>query len=101
MQRTAELLRLWGAEDEVRQRGVPRASSASAWCGPRRSPVRSSAGPRRGEPDDKAPEPQSPATGLRCPQDDTESALRGRAETHDIADLHYGFEMTRFEQDDA
>ena len=39
-------------------------------------------------------------TGLRCPQNITESALRDRAETHEIADLHYGFEMTGFEQDD-
>ena len=46
------------------------------------------------EPDDKAPEPQSPVTGLRCPQNITESVLRRCAESHDIADLHYGFEMT-------
>ena len=52
------------------------------------------------EPDDKAPEPQSPATGLRCPQNITESVLRDRAETHELADLHFGFEMTGFEQDD-
>ena len=39
-------------------------------------------------------------TGLRCPQNMTESVLRHRAQTHDIADLRYGFEMTGFEQDE-
>ncbi len=52
------------------------------------------------EPDDLAPEPQSPMTGLRCPQNITEAVLRDRAESHDLADLHFGFEMTSFEQDD-
>jgi hypothetical protein len=30
------------------------------------------------EPDDTQPEPQSPTTGLRCPQNITESVLRSR-----------------------
>lgn len=93
MQRTAELLRSWGAEDEVREfceRMVWTTTLSGEELG-RTETV---------EPDDTAPEPQSPATGLRCPQDITESALRGRAEAHGIADLHYGFEMTGFEQDD-
>jgi putative polyketide hydroxylase len=99
MQRTAELLRLWGAEDEVRQRGVP-----AAFCR-RMVWTTTLSGEELGrtetvEPDDTAPEPQSPTTGLRCPQNITESVLRDRAQTHDIADLHYGFEMTSFEQDD-
>lgn len=99
MQRTAELLRLWGAEDEVRRRGVPR-----EFCG-RMVWTTTLSGEELGrtetvEPDDRAPEPQSPVTGLRCPQHITESALRDRAQTHDIADLNYGFEMTGFEQDD-
>jgi putative polyketide hydroxylase len=99
MQRTAELLRLWGAEDEVRRRGVPREfCDRMVW-------TTTLSGDELGrtetvEPDDKAPEPQSPATGLRCPQNITESALRDRAQSHDVADLHYGFEMTGFEQDD-
>jgi putative polyketide hydroxylase len=99
MQRTAELLRLWGAEDEVRRRGVPREfCDRMVW-------TTTLAGEELGrtetvEPDDTAPEPQSPATGLRCPQNITESALRDRAQSHDTADLRYGFEMTGFEQDD-
>jgi putative polyketide hydroxylase len=98
MQRTAELLRLWGVEDEVRRRGVPREfCDRMVW-------TTTLSGEELGrtetvEPDDKAPEPQSPTTGLRCPQNITEAALRDRAATYDIADLHYGFEMTSFEQD--
>jgi putative polyketide hydroxylase len=99
MQRTAELLRLWGAEDEMRRRGVPREfCDRMVW-------TTTLSGEELGrtetvEADDTAPEPQSPTTGLRCPQNITESALRNRAQTHDIADLRYGFEMTGFEQDD-
>ena len=99
MQRTAELLRLWGAEEEVRRRGVPREfCDRMVW-------TTTLSGEELGrtetvEPDDTAPEPQSPVTGLRCPQNITESVLRDRAQTHDVADLHYGFEMTGFEQDD-
>jgi putative polyketide hydroxylase len=99
MQRTAELLRIWGADDEVRRRGVPREfCDRMVW-------TTTLSGEELGrtetiEPDDKAPEPQSPVTGLRCPQNITESALRDRAHAHDVADLHYGFEMTGFEQDD-
>jgi len=99
MQRTSELLRQWGAEDEVRRRGVPREFCARiVW-------TTTLSGEELGrtetvEPDDRAPEPQSPVTGLRCPQNITESALRARAETHEIADLHYGFELTGLEQDE-
>jgi putative polyketide hydroxylase len=39
-------------------------------------------------------------TGLRCPQDVTESVLRARAQTYRIADLHYGLELTDLDQDD-
>ena len=98
MQRTAELLRLWGAEDEMRRRGVPREfCDRMVW-------TTTLSGEELGrtetvEPDDKAPEPHSPTAGLRCPQDLTESTLRDRAQSHDAADLHYGFEMTSFEQD--
>src|SRR5919204_2834718 len=99
MQRTAELLRLWGAEDEVRQRGVPpEFCERMVW-----TTTLSGAELARTEtvePDNTAPEPQSPTTGLRCPQNITESTLRDRAQTQDVADLHYGFEMTGFEQDD-
>src|SRR4051794_9182943 len=99
MQRTAELLRLWGAEDEMRRKGVPREfCDRMLW-------TTTLSGEELGrtetvEPDNTAPEPQSPTTGLRCPQNITESTLRDRAQTHDIADLHFGFEMTTFEQDD-
>ena len=99
MQRTAELLRLWGAEEEIRRRGVPRE------FGERMVWTTTLSGEELGrtetvEPDNRASEPQSPTTGLRCPQNLTESVLRDRAQAHDIADLHYGFEMTSFEQDE-
>ena len=85
MQRTAELLRLWGAEDEVRRRGVPREfCDRMVW-------TTTLAGEELGrtetvEPDDTAPEPQSPVTGLRCPQNITESgcATAPRATTSPI-----------------
>jgi putative polyketide hydroxylase len=99
MQRTAELLRLWGAEAEIRRRGVPREfSDRMVW-------TTTLSGEELGrtetvEPDDTQPEPQSPTTGLRCPQNITESVLRDRAQAHAVADLHYGFEMTGFQQDD-
>ena len=99
MQRTAELLRSWVVDDEVRRRGVPREfCDRMVW-------TTTLTGEELGrtetvEPDDRAPEPQSPTTGLRCPQNITESALRERAQTHDTADLHFGVEMTGFEQDD-
>jgi len=99
MQRTSELLRLWGAEDEIRRRGVPpEFFDQMVW-------TTTLSGEELGraetiEPDNTAPEPQSPTRGLRCPQNITESVLRDRAQTHGIADLQYGFEMTAFEQDD-
>ena len=99
MQRTAELLRLWGAEEELRRRGVPEEFYARmVW-------TTTLAGEELGrtetvEPDDMAPEPQSPTTGFRCPQNITETVLRDRAESHEIAELRFGFEMTGFEQDD-
>lgn len=99
MQRSSELLRQWGAEVEVRGRGVPR-----EFCG-RMVWTTTLSGEELGrtetvEPDDRAPEPQSPVTGLRCPQNITESVLRARAETHEIADLHFGLELTGLEQDE-
>ncbi len=99
MQRSSELLRQWGAEEEVRGRGVPRGfCERMVW-------TTTLSGEELGrtetvEPDDRAPEPQSPVTGLRCPQNITESTLRARAETHEIADLHFGFELTGLEQDE-
>ena len=100
MQRTGELLRLWGAEDEIRRHGVPpEFLSQMIW-------TTGLSGEELGrtetvEPDNLAPEPQSPSlVGIRCPQNITEAVLRERAESHDIADLHYGYEMTAFEQDD-
>ena len=101
MQRTGELLRLWGAEDEIRRRGVPpEFHNQMVWTA-------GLAGEELGrtetiEPDNLAPEPQSPSlVGIRCPQNITEEVLRKRAESHEIADLHYGFEMTAFEQDEG
>jgi hypothetical protein len=58
MQRTAELLRLWGAEDEIRRRGVPpEFCDRMVW-------TTTLSGEELGrtetvEPDDRAPEPQS------------------------------------------
>jgi putative polyketide hydroxylase len=98
MQRTAELLRSWGVEKEVRERGVPRAyCDRMVW-------TTTLAGEELGrtatvEPDDTAAEPQSPTRGLRCPQDVTESVLRARAESFDTAELRFGMEMTGFDQD--
>ena len=99
MQRTSELLRTWDAEEEIRDRGVPREfCEQMLW-------TTTLSGEELGrtetiEPDYKMPEPQSPETGLRCPQNITESVLRDRAETHEVADLRFGFEMTGFEQDE-
>jgi putative polyketide hydroxylase len=99
MQRSSELLRQWGAEEEVRARGVPREfCEQMVW-------TTTLSGEELGrtetvEPDDRAPEPQSPVTGLRCPQNITESVLRARAEAHAIADLQFGFELTGLEQDE-
>lgn len=99
MQRTTELLRLWGADEEIRRQGVPSEFyDQMLW-------TTTLSGEELGrtatvEPDTLAPEPQSPVTGLRCPQNITESVLRDRAESHGIADLHFGFEMTGFEQDE-
>jgi putative polyketide hydroxylase len=98
MQRTAELLRMWGVEEEVRERGVPRAyGKQMVW-------TTTLAGEELGrtatvEADETAAEPQSPSTGLRCPQDVTESVLRARAESFDTAELRFGLEMTGFDQD--
>jgi putative polyketide hydroxylase len=99
MQRTTELLQLWGAEGEVSRQGVPREFCrqmvwATSLAGEELARIDSV------EPDDMAAEPQSPTTGLRCPQDMTESAMRRCAEAQDLAALHFGYELTSFEQDD-
>ncbi len=99
MQRTTELLRLWGADEEIRRQGVPpEFYDQMLW-------TTTLSGEELGrtatvEPDYLAPEPQSPVRGLRCPQNITESVLRDRAESHEIAEVHFGFEMTAFEQDE-
>ena len=101
MQRTGELLRLWGAEDEIRRRGCPARVLRAGWSGPPASPARSWAAPRRSSPTTRRPSRRARhRAGLRCPQNITEAVLRERAESHEIADLHYGYEMTGFEQDD-
>src|SRR5204862_7517716 len=64
MQRTAELLRLWGAGDEVRRRGVPRVfCKGMVW-------ITTLAREEVGRTEavgavDTGPAPQGPATGLR------------------------------------
>jgi len=100
MQRTAELLRLWSAEDEMRAKGVPRElCDQMVWA-------TTLAGEELGrtstvEPDNERDEPQSPTTGLRCPQHITEAILRDRAGAYDTARLGYGLEVTSFEQDEG
>ncbi len=98
MQRTAELLRQWGAETEMRARGVP-----DAWCyqmiwttGLAGEELGRTATP---DPDADLSDPPSPTRGLRCPQNITEEVLRGRAEAAPAATLRFGAEMTRFVQD--
>lgn len=100
MQRTAELFRAWGVEDEVRARGVPREfCGQSVW-------TTTLAGEELGrtatpDPDTGRADPPSPTSSLRCPQHVTEGVLRARAAEHACATLQYGFNVSSLEQDDA
>src|SRR5919199_286543 len=100
MQRTAELFRLWGAEQRMRQDGVP-----EAWYG-QMIWTTTLAGEELGrtvtvEPDDVAAEPKSPTRAFRCPQNITEAALLACARRYGCAQLLFNTQMTGFAQDAA
>ena len=100
MQRTAELLRAWGCEDEIRARGVPREYTGQmVW-------TTTLAGEELGrtptpDPDDGVADPPSPTSAVRCPQHITEAVLRARAAAHELAELQYELEATSVAQDDS
>ncbi len=98
MQRTAELLRAWGAEDEIRALGVPREFGGQMiW-------TTTLAGEELGrtptpDPDAGKADPPSPTSGLRCPQHITEAVLRSRAAEHAVAQFRYEHEVGECSQD--
>jgi putative polyketide hydroxylase len=100
MQRTAELLRAWGAEEEMRARGVPRAFGGQmVW-------TTTLSGEELGrtatpDPDAGLSDPPSPTSSLRCPQHITEEVLRARAASAEPATLQYEFEAGALSQDEA
>ena len=99
MQRTAELLRGWGAEEEMRARGVPaKFAGQMAW-------TTTLAGEELGrtltpDPDTGLSDPPSPTSSLRCPQHITEAVLRSRAAEHDVAELRYETDVESLTQDE-
>ena len=99
MQRTAELLRAWGAEAEIRARGVPpEFTGQMIW-------TTTLAGEELGrtltpDPDAGVADPPSPTSAVRCPQHITEAVLRDRAAAHELAELRYEFDVTSLAQDD-
>ncbi len=100
MQRTAELLRGWGAEGEMRARGVP-----AEFCG-QMLWTTTLAGEELGrtltpDPDAGVSDPPSPTSALRCPQHITEAVLRSRAAAHEVAELRYESEVGLISQDDS
>ena len=100
MQRTAELLRLWGVEQEMREKGVP-----EEWC-TQMVWMTTLTGEELGrtattEPDNFAPEPKSPTRAMRCPQHITEPILRECASGYDGAQVLYNTRMEEFGQDDS
>ena len=100
MQRTAELLRGWGAEEEMRARGVP------AEFGGQMVWTTTLAGEELGrtltpDPDAGVSDPPSPTSALRCPQHITEAVLRDRAAAHQVAELRYGSEIGEVSHDET
>jgi putative polyketide hydroxylase len=100
MQRTAELLRGWEAEDEIRARGVPpHFCQQMLW-------VTTLSGEELGrtatpDPDAARDAPVSPCSAyVRCPQHITETVLRARAEAHDAARIRYGVQVAALAADD-
>ena len=100
MQRTAELLRGWGAEDELRARGVPpEFFGQMVWA-------TTLAGEELGrtptpDPDASVANPPSPTSSLRCPQHITEQVLRARAAAHDTAEIRYEYDVGEVSQDES
>ena len=100
MQRTAELLRAWGAEDEMRARGVP-----GEFCG-QMVWTTTLNGEELGrtstpDPDEDVSDPPSPTSSLRCPQHITEAVLRTRAAQHEPAEIRYEYDVAELSQDDS
>ncbi len=100
MQRTAELLREWGAEDEMRARGVP-----AEFCG-QMIWTTTLSGEELGrtatpDPDAGVTDPPSPTSSLRCPQHITEAVLRARAASHEVAEIRYEYDVGDVSQDDS
>lgn len=100
MQRTAELLRGWEAEEEIRERGVP-----AEFC---RQMVWTTTltGEELGrtqtpDPDADLTDPPSPTSALRCPQHITEAVLRARAASHEVAEPRFDCEVSELSQDDS
>jgi 2-polyprenyl-6-methoxyphenol hydroxylase-like FAD-dependent oxidoreductase len=100
MQRTAELLRGWGAEEEMRERGVPSEFGGQmVW-------TTTLAGEELGrtatpDPDAGVSDRPSPTSAFRCPQHITEAVLRSRAADHEVAELCYEHEVRAIEQDES
>lgn len=100
MQRTAELLRAWGAEEEMRARGVPAEFTGQmVW-------TTTLAGEELGrtatpDPDQGLSDPPSPTSSLRCPQHITEAVLRARASDHACGDVRFGCEVGSLTQDET
>jgi putative polyketide hydroxylase len=98
MQRTAELLRGWGAEEEMRARGVPAEfAEQMVW-------TTTLAGEELGrtptpDPDAGVSDPPSPTSALRCPQHITETVLRDCAAAHEVAELRYKSDVGSLTQD--
>ena len=100
MQRTAELLRSWGAEDELRDLGVP-----PEFCG-QMVWTTTLSGEELGrtltpDPDAGTEDPPSPTSSLRCPQHITERVLRDRAASHQTAEIRYEHDVGGVSQDDS
>jgi putative polyketide hydroxylase len=100
MQRTAELLRGWGVEEEMRTRGVPEQFARQAvW-------TTTLSGEELGrtltpDPDAGVSDPPSPTSALRCPQHITEEVLRARVAANQDAELRYECAVGHLAQDDS
>src|SRR2546421_2497847 len=100
MQRTAELMRAWGAEEEMRARGVP------AEFGGQMVWTTTLSGEELGrtptpDPDAGLSDPPSPTSSLRCPQHITEAVLRARASAQEHAEIRYEHDVGELSQDES
>src|SRR5690242_19111290 len=98
MQRTAELFRAWGVEDEIRARGVPEeycrqmvwtTTLSGEELGRTQTP----------DPDAGLSDPPSPTSSLRCPQHITEEVMRARVAESEFTDIRYEFDVTALSGD--